>query len=154
VPRKKKKKKRIQNLVSFAADSSKATPPRARTDDDVHVPVRETRIDQNTADFFLRAAREGRGRGQVDVHVIRPLEAHARTTLRAQCARVAARVDDGQPDEVLYQDEARRGERRAPRANEDGELQAPWWREPCVGAAATPCELESREGDDRRGERR
>jgi hypothetical protein len=32
-------------------------------------------------------------------------------------------------------------------------LQTPWWREPRIGAAATPCELERRKGDDRRRER-
>lgn len=126
-----------------------------RTDDNVHVPVRETRIDQDTADLFLLATRL---RGQIDVHVVGPFEPHARTPFGTQRPLIATRVDDGQPDEVLHEDEARRGERRRRcsqrRADEDRELQATRWREPCVGAAAAPCELERREGDDRCRERR
>ena len=99
---------------------------RRRTDDDIRIPVREARIDQDTTDFFLLAARgRRRGRGQVDIHVIGPLELHARTPFSAQHALVAACAGDGQPSEVLYKDEAGRGEPRSAlqwRADENGEL--------------------------------
>lgn len=107
------------------------------TDDDVRIPVREAHIDQDATDFFLLAAwNKRRGRGQVDIHVVGPLQLHARAALGAQNAPVTARSDDGQPDEVLYKNEALRGERAQRHADEDGELQASWWREPRVGAAA------------------
>lgn len=83
-----------------------------RTDDDVYVPVRETRIDQYTADLLPLATRRPRGRGQVDVHVVRPLEPHACTRLGAQRALVTARADDGQCGKILHEDEAVRGECR------------------------------------------
>ena len=63
-----------------------------RTDDDVHVPVGETRIDQDTADLLLLATRL---RGQIDVHVVGPFEPHARTPFDTQRPLVAARADDG-----------------------------------------------------------
>lgn len=109
-----------------------------RTDDDVYIPVQETRIDQYTTDLLLLAARplSRVRRGQVDVHVVRPLEPHACARLRAQRTLIAARANDGQSDKILHEDEAMRGERR--RAQEDGELQAPRWREPRVGAASSP----------------
>lgn len=114
---------------------------RRRTDDDIRVPVREARIDKDTADFFLLAARARRW--QVDIHVIGPLQPHACTPLGAQRALVAACAYDGKPNEVLYKDEAGRGEARSAqwRADEDGELQASRWREPRVGAAAAAREL-------------
>lgn len=124
---------------------------RRRTDDDIRVPVREAHIDQDTTDFFLLAAargRRGQGRGQVDIHVIGPLQPHACTPLGAQRALVAACAYDGQPSEVLREDEAGRGEPRSAaqrRADEDGELQASRRREPRVGAAAAPRELKCRE---------
>ena len=130
-----------------------------RTDDNVHVPVPETRRDQDTADLFLLATRP---RGQIDVHVVGPFEPHARTSFGTQRPLIAARVDDGQSGEVLHECKARCGERRCQcrcrcmqrRADEDRELQATRWREPRVGAAAAPCELERGEGDDRCRERR
>lgn len=111
-----------------------------RTDNDVYVPIREARIDQYTADLLPLAARRPRGRGQVDVHVVRPLEPHACTRLGAQRALVAARADDGQCGKILHEDDAVRGERRRAQccADEEGELQAPRWREPRIGAASAP----------------
>lgn len=96
-----------------------------RTYDDIQVPVRETGVNQNTADLLLLATRtRGRRRGQVDVHVVGPLEPHVRTALGSQRALIVARADNGQPNEVLHEDDARRGERRRAqrRADEDGEL--------------------------------
>lgn len=125
-----------------------------RTDDNVHVPARKARVDEDATYLLLLAP------GQLDVHVVGPLELHAlRTAIvvvvvpAAQDLSVAARVEDGQADQILHKDEARRWESAEWGADVDGELEASLGRKPGVGSATTTCELERREGDDRRRKR-
>jgi len=118
-----KNKTKQKNGVRFRNENARVR----RTDDDIRVPVREARVEQDATDLFLPAATRSqrrRRRGQVDIHVIGPLQPHARTPLVAQRALVAACADDGQSNEVLYEDEPRRGESQSAqwRADEDGEL--------------------------------
>jgi hypothetical protein len=120
----------------------------ARTDDDVHVPARKTRVDEDAADFFLVAPR------QFNVDVIGPFEPDTSAAVTAQHSPVPACVDDGETSQVLHEHQARCRESAEWCTNEERELEAPFWREPGVGSAAPPRELECGQGDDRGRKRR
>lgn len=120
-----------------------------RTDDDVHVPARKTRVDEDAADFFLRVPP-----GQFNVDVIGPFEPDTSATVTAQHSPVPACVDDGETSQVLHKHQAGSRESAEWCTDEERELKAPFRREPGVGSAAPPCELECGQGDDRGRKRR
>ena len=116
----------------------------ARTDDDIHVSARKTRVDEDTADFFHHVTRR-----QLNVNVVGPFELHTCAVV-AQHSPVPACVDDSKSGKILHKHQARCRESAEWYTDEERELEAPFWREPGVGSAAPPCELECGQRDDRR----
>lgn len=120
----------------------------ARTDDDVHITARKTRIDEDAADFSHHVTPR-----ELNVDIIRPFELNTSGVV-AQHSPVPACVDDGKTSKILHKHQARCRESSEWCTDEERELEAPFRREPCIGSAAPPCELKCSQRDDRRRKRR
>lgn len=73
----------------------------ARTDDDVYVSARKTRVDEDAANFFLHVTLR-----QLNVDVIGPFELNT-SAVGAQHSPIPACIDDGKTSKVLHEHQAR-----------------------------------------------